>query len=372
MISVLKTRLLLWENQSFTLLFWLVFPVIATVLLSLQLLVIKDDIRIPIGLVVEDSSELADQLVKNIKATPHLRPVFITEREGIQQLATNKLDSLFILRENYLENINRGQRQNLLTTYQTDFSFAYALVRETIISFIQQDFVRANTIETIMQLGEIYEVTDEWAADDIFNRGRQIEQEQALLRADFTFVGEQMTKEDKGKYLIDPLGLWALFTGLATFMLFDWVLKERSSLTIQRLTFSRLTVKKYFLYNLYLYTGVFLFFDLISLLVLGMVLQESLTINLLGALIVYRFTLNSSIFLFSLLLRSTYIFYVSGFGIMLLATIFSGLIIPIQGNDLKYFHPVIALQEGLLFNGMLIVGLLGLVFWLVRKEDRYA
>lgn len=372
MIQTLQTRLLLWKKQWFSLLFWLLFPLGATIFLVLQILVIQDDVRVPIGIVLEDSSELAEQLVENIKKTPHLRPVVVTEREGIQQLATDKLDSLFIIRKDYLEKINRGQRQQLLTSYQTDFSFAYAPVRETMISFMQQDFVRADTVNTILQMGEIYEVTDEWLADDIITRSQVIEAEQALLTAEFYFVGEPINKSGDTKYLFDPLGLWALFAGLATFMLFDWVLKENNSPTMQRLIFSRLSAKTYFLYNFLLYTGILLLFDFVSLLALVTVLQETVTGNLIGALIVYRFTLNSVIFLLSWFQRSPYIFYTSGFVISLMATIFSGVIIPMKDNYLKYFHPVMALQNGLLFNGILGIGILGLIVWLLRKENRYA
>src|SRR5690625_2990565 len=214
---------------------------------------------------------MAEQLLKDIENTPHIRPVLLTEREGIQQLATHELDSLFIIRENYRENIDRGRRNQLITTYQTNLSFAYAPVRETIISFVQRDFVRAETVETIQQMREIYSIADEWPADEIIDRGKTIETEQALLTADFAFATDDFKTSNSDKYLIEPWGLWALLTILATLMLFDWVVRENRSLTIKRLTFSRLRIKTYFWHNFFLYTCLLFVFDLCTLIAFAVV-----------------------------------------------------------------------------------------------------
>src|SRR5690625_4658495 len=101
MIQTLQTRLLLWKRQFLSLLFWLLFPIIATIFITLQMSVIKDDAQIPIGIVLDDTSDMAEQLQKDIGDTPHIRPVLVTEREGIQQLTTNELTSIFIIWNNY-------------------------------------------------------------------------------------------------------------------------------------------------------------------------------------------------------------------------------------------------------------------------------
>jgi len=45
MIQTLQTRLLLWKRQFLSLLFWLLFPIITTIFITLQMSVIKDDAR---------------------------------------------------------------------------------------------------------------------------------------------------------------------------------------------------------------------------------------------------------------------------------------------------------------------------------------
>lgn len=372
MKKTLQTRWLLWKKQRISLLFWLIFPVVMTIFVLTQITSIQDDVQIPIGIVMEDNSKMADDLFQKLDKTPHIRPIVLTEREAKQQLAKHELDSLFIIHKNYANNIEKGNRNQLVSTYQTDLSFAYAPVRETFISYVQQDYTRAKTVQTIQQMKQAYEISDDWLASDIVNRSKEIEEEQQLLAVNFAFAASDVNNEAENKRFIDPWSLWALSTLLATFMLFDWVIKEKQSPVMKRLAYSQWSLKKFLWNNFLLYTGLLVIIDFITIISFASIFQEIVTVKLLSALMVYRLTINLTIFLMSQLFRTTFTYYAMSFAIALFATIFSGIIIPVQGQILPYIHPVVALREQSIFNSWLIISIIWFIGWSLRKGEKYA
>src|SRR5699024_7945185 len=120
---------------------------------------------------------------------------------------------------------------------------------------------RAKTVQTIQQMKQAHTIHDEWPDSEIVARGKEIEKEQQLLAVDFTFASTDRQEVTNNDSLINHWGVWALLSMLATLMLFDWIIKEKQSPVIKRLTFSQLTIKKYLLFNLLLYTGLLLAFD---------------------------------------------------------------------------------------------------------------
>jgi len=372
MRQTLQTRWLLWKKQWLSVLFWFIFPLAITIYVMMQFAIIQEDTQIPIGVVLEDTSDMADKLVHSLEQTPHIRPIVLSEREAKQQLEKHELDSLFIVHRNYEQNIQKGNRNKLVTTYQSDMSFAYAPVRETFISFVQQDYTRAKTVQTIEQMLENYGINTELSSSDIIARSQAIESEQQLISTDFLFANSENQKTTEQKSWLDPWGLWALVSMLATFMLFDWVIKEKRAQAIKRLAFSQLTLKKYLWNNFLIYTGLLVMIDFLTAIIFATVFHEQLTAILLISLIIYRLTLTIIIFLVSQLFRSTFMYYATSFTMTLLAVIFSGIFIPINGQLLNYFHPVAAFQAEISFNGWLIVGIVWLLVWLFRKEEHYA
>src|SRR5699024_10059824 len=118
----------------------------------------------------------------------------------------------------------------LIKSYQSDLSFAYTPLRETVISYVQQDYSRAKAAFVVQQMGEAYGVTEEWSYDELINRSKEIVQEQKLLEVDFSFADAGAGKDDADDTLLQPWNLWAIITLLTTFMLFDWSLKRKRHL----------------------------------------------------------------------------------------------------------------------------------------------
>lgn len=371
MKQTIQTRWLLWKNQKRNILFWMALPMVLTIVIISQFATVQEDMQIPIGIVLEEKSEQTEELVRKLKQTPHIQPFVLAEREAVQQLTKHELDSVFIIHRNYDENIQKGRRHQLVTTYQSDLSFAYAPVRETFISYIQQDYTRFKTVKTIQKLKQAYDINDDWHTKDLIKRGKDIEKEQQLLAVNFTFMNDKKN-ETYSTFSLNVWSVWALIALLATFMLFDWVIKESQSPAMLRLMFSQWSYKNFLWNHFLLYTVLLIIIDILAMFLFTVVFQEKMTIRLLSVLVIYRLTLNVAIFLISQLFRKTFTYYIVSLTIVLFAIIFSGIIIPIKGHLLQFIHPVIAFQEQKLFSIWLIICFIALTVWLSRKEEKYA
>src|SRR5690625_7428868 len=149
---IFQTRLILWKKQWSSLLFWLLFPVIVTWLLIVQFATIQADTKVPVGIVLEEETLLIQDLYDSLKDTPHIRPVILSEREALNQLEKHELDSVFIISKNYEEKIQKGSRNQLIISYKSDLSFAYTTLRETVISYIQEDYSSTKVDEVVQSI----------------------------------------------------------------------------------------------------------------------------------------------------------------------------------------------------------------------------
>src|SRR5690625_1339194 len=157
MISIIKMRLLHWKKQVFTLLLWLLFPIIATICTIFLTNTVQEDSQIPVGIVMEEESQLAYELLEAINQTNFIRAEKMSERAALHSLETHEMDSVIIIREGYQEQIANGSRNRLLVSYKSDLSFAYTPVSEMIISRVQQDTGRSKAAYTVKELSEAYE-----------------------------------------------------------------------------------------------------------------------------------------------------------------------------------------------------------------------
>lgn len=369
-----QTRRIFWKKHWASLLFWLLFPLVTTGFIISQFATLQEDTKIPVGVVVEENTPLVQDLVTSLQNTPHIRPVVLKEREALNQLQKHELDSVFIIRNHYEDSIRRGSRNQLVKSYQSDLSFAYTPLRETVISYVQQDYGRAKAAFVVQQIGDEYGVVDEWSMDELIGRGKEIVDEQKLLEVEFAFASTDGVGEEKNDSLLKPWNVWALLTLLATFMLFDWVIKESRSAVVQRFVFGKFSFKQYLLLNTILYTLLLFVFDLITMGLYFFFLGEEISYALVLALLSYRLVLSSCIFIFSTCFKSTYLYYTSSFAIVLLAALMSGALIPIEGIAAKfawfeYVNPFGPFLAGTYLNVWLIIGMMLIGLWYVRKGE---
>lgn len=377
MKKTLHTRFILARKQWMSSLFWLIFPLGMTLLIMNQIGVVQDDIKIPIGLVIEDDSIATDQLIHAMKTKEHLRPIILKEQEALHELETHEIDSVFIIRENYEQKIEQGRRNHVIDAYDSDLSFAYPSVRETIISLVQQDYMLATTVQTIQQMAEAYNVDENWTAESLKHQSETIVEEQRLLDVNFSFAGESTSEQSKTSLLIDPQHLWMLLTTLATFMIFDWVVNEKKERAINRLIFTQLSIKNYLLNNWLIYTVLLFLFDCLTIYILSQTYSTFMNWKVILSLFFFRLMLNSCIFIISYFFNIPIVYYIFSFSGTLFLTVVSGVFIPIDGISqsiplFSWIHPFVTFQANGYFNIWLVIGLSAMFIFYFRKEETHA
>lgn len=371
---ILKMRFIFWRKQWVSLLFWLCFPLVVTWFVMVQFATLQADTKIPVGIVMEDESSSAQELYDSIKDTPYIRPEVLSEKEALNQLQKHELDSVFIIRSRYEDSIERGSRNQLIKSYQSDLSFAYTPLRETVISYVQQDYSRAKAAFVVQQMGEAYGVTEEWSYDELINRSKEIVQEQKLLEVDFSFADAGARKDDADDTLLQPWNLWAIITLLTTFMLFDWVIKEKKASATLRFVYGKVSFKRYLLQNMLIYLFVLFVMDVVTMGVFHFLFDETISMKLLISLIGYRVMLTTCAFLFSLCFTSTYVYYTSSFAIVLFTALLSGVFIPVDGimekwNGFSFINPLSIFLEASFMNVWLWIGIVFTALWFIRKGE---
>ena len=371
---ILKMRFIFWRKQWVSLLFWLCFPLVVTWFVMVQFVTLQADTKIPVGIVMEDESSSAQELYNSIKDTPHIRPEVLSEKEALNQLQKHELDSVFIIRSRYEDSIERGSRNQLIKSYQSDLSFAYTPLRETVISYVQQDYSRAKAAFVVQQMGEAYGVTEEWSYDELINRSKEIVQEQKLLEVDFSFADAGAGKDDADDTLLQPWNLWAIITLLTTFMLFDWVIKEKKASATLRFVYGKVSFKRYLLQNMLIYLFVLFVMDVVTMGVFHFLFDETISMKLLISLIGYRVMLTTCAFLFSLCFTSTYVYYTISFAIVLFTALLSGVFIPVDGimekwNGFSFINPLAIFLESSFVNLWLWIGIVFTALWFIRKGE---
>ena len=377
MKNILLTRLIHWKKQWFHLLFWLLFPIIATIAIMLITNAIQDETKVPVGIVLEEDTPLAEELYESIQSNPLVRVYHVDEKDGLDQLNKRELDSVFVIKKGYEDKINRGSRNRLISGYQSDFSFAYMPVKEIILSFVQQDAARTKAIFAINQLSEQFAERQEWTTEEILEKSKQIQDEQQLLQTSFSFYNKNV--EDKGNdfKLFNTWNIWALFSLLATLLLFDWSIKERKPSIKPRFVFMSISMKSYLFKNLLIYIGLLFSFDLLASFSFNYFLDEELTLAMIGVIFSYRILISLGAFLLSLAINNQFLFYSISFLMTLIIAVGSGALIPIDGllkrfSWIKWLNPLDAFLAKEYVNIWLFGFIILITIWYMRKEKHHA
>ncbi|GEN30075.1 ABC-2 type transport system permease protein [Cerasibacillus quisquiliarum] len=377
MINIIQTRLIQWKKHSLQLLFWLLFPIVVTWIVVTVGNTFQDDMKIPIGIVLQDDTILAKDLYESIHATPFIRTYTLDEREALHKLEKHELDSVFVIQEGYEEHIRQGSRNALITAYESDVSLAYTPVSEMIMSYVQQDAGRSKAAYAVKELAEQLHVHFDWNWDDLIVRSKEIEKKQDLLQTRLTFPGNGIVHRDEGKNLFQPWHIWALAAFLSTLLLFDWVIKENNPAILKRFVFTNVSPKSYFVRNMYVYIALFFTIDLLTAFAFKYIFDEPLSLTLIVSILGYHLMISLGAFLLALMIRKTFVYYAIAFILTFISVIVSGAIIPLDGllgryPWLHFLNPLAAFLDGDFFHIGLGVFIVILLLWYGRKEEYHA
>ncbi len=375
MKGILYTRGLRMKKDWKSLAFWLIFPFLLTFVTTKLIGFWGEESKIPIGLVIEEESQLSNQLIEKLKDVPYLNVKLLNYRDAINELEKHELDSVFVLHDRYEEIIRDGKRNRLIDAYSSNRSYAYFAVKELMTSFVQDDVSRSKAAYEVKDLFQEYGADEEWNWEEIVQASIEKQESQQLLQTNFTYQNQSVeVQEDEVLPIINTWGIWAIFSMLSTFFLFDWVLKEKRPELHIRWLFTATSFKKFASISFVFYTVIMVIVDGLSLFLLSELLQQPITSALWISFLFFKLVVNLLAFLFVNLFKQSLMYYISSIGFTLILTLLSGAIIPIEGLTKQWswvasLSPATSLLKEQIPYGWLLV-LLGLFCIWYWKGDK--
>ncbi|SDJ97384.1 ABC transporter permease [Sediminibacillus albus] len=375
MKAIVSTRMMHWRKQWKSLLCWLLLPTVSTLLFISIAEQWQEETKIPIGLVVEDHSDLAQQLTELISKNPLLTAKQMELSQALVQLEQHQLDSVFVIEDGYQENIKHDNRNRVVTAYASDMSFAYTPVKEAVASYVQEDASSSRAARVVEQLAADYGGDANWKWEEIVLTSKKIQEEESLLHTSFAFLNQAEQVEDDSISIWKVSGVWALFNLFTTFFLFDWLIKERRASIRKRLSLLRISFKSYLLQNAFLYLVLLAIFDVVGMGLLSFYFHQSIHLDQLLALLSFQVSISIAAFLFALLFRTTFFYYVSVIPITLLMAILGGAIVSVDTQTwpwIAHLSPLQPFLEGNVVHSWFIGSLIMITIWYLRKEKSHA
>lgn len=322
---------------------WMLLPLIVTHLFIIMNGAIMQEIKVPIGVVVEDDSILAQELVEKIQQTDYLDVHLLPKSRAIHLLEQHELDSVFVIKRNYEKNLYLGKKR-VLEGYASNRSYAYFASEELITSHAQEQATRAKLLMEVENLLEANDRFDLFDKEKIIQESKDRQYGKELIVIDYKLIA-QPNMPVKQATFITEWSVWSLLTILSTLFLFDWVVKERIDSLRVRWHFLRQSFMHYALWQLFLYTLVFFIMDVIFL-----VSVHQFSWQLIVCLMAFRFTLNVFIFILAHFIKSIYMYYIIGIVITAICAVVGGGFIPLDGVVknvpwLYWINPIYALLQ---------------------------
>src|SRR5699024_10975326 len=367
MKNILYIRWLHIKRHAVSVLLGLLLPVVATISLVAIFQTVKEDATIPVAIIVEEETQLVKELVREIEENPLYRTHERKERQALNQLQKNDLDSVFIIKKNYEKQVEAGNRNRLIQGYASDMSIAYPSTAEMIQAIVQEQASRYKAIHEITNLHSQFNRQREKTDEQLIVESKQIEADQQLLQTTMDYAGTNTNKSVSAN-TINPVEVWAYLVMLGTFFLFDWVLKEKHADVAVRFLYTKQSLKTYLLQHFLLYTTVLFILDVITMCLFEWLYGGMLSLRLLAALLFYRILLNSSAFLISFVMRKVYVYYLVSLTITLLAIVTSLLDIVTASPLFTWLHPTAAFLQGDYWNIWLIINVLCIILISLGKE----
>ncbi len=174
--------------------------------------------------------------------------------------------------------------------------------------------------------------------------------------------------------MLNIWGVWALFSMLATFYVFDWVIKENSKTIAVRWLYTSVPFQWYSLWNLCFYTLLVVISNVISVLLLTVVLDVVIRSQFLFVIIVFSVTISILSFVMASCFTKPFFYYVASILLSLFLIILGGALVPIDGltrrfEGMQYLSPV----QSLIVekpNWLWLVSIVVILYVTVRRGGR--
>lgn len=351
MKAVLGIQAMRMRKEWKVLFAWLILPLLLAILTFSMLNKLGDESKVPIGLVIEENTTLSNNLVQRIIGTDYLQVNLLDLPVATDLLEKHELDSVFVIKDGYEEDILDNRRSQLLEAYSSNRSFAYFAVAETIGSYVQEEATRTKAATKIKDLYEKYGSSEEWDREKIFQTSKEKQEKKQLITTSFSFQWTPAETASESTSLLSIWGIWAFFQIIATLFLFDWIVKANNTSIKVRWTFTKISLNSYISWNLLFYTVLLFVMDLVTIYVLHLFNLTTPSVRLFFALLGFRLTINILAALLARDFTNSFFYYICAIAISLILTICGGAFIPIDSIIsrwpwLESFSPVYSLFHG--------------------------
>lgn len=355
-----------------SLLFWILLPLVASILFVVVDPKIEDQIRIPIGVVMSEQTPFINEITQTMEELPLLDVSYLPLDEAMHQLENHQLDSVFEFDHNYDEHILNNQRSKIVSHYTSNMSFASIPVKESIVSFIQEQLNRSKAADTVEQLFTTYSYPPP-AREDVVETSKDIQLHEQLIETSLSY-GTDTNPEKTNRPLISAFHIWVFFVLFTTMMIFEWIIRERNHPAFTRLQFTAYQSNKYLMIHFLFYSALFVSIDLVTFSILTYGLGEYLSFSHLVSLISFRITCAIGLFLFALCFKQRFSYFIGCISLFIILIGTSGMIIPVDGI-IQHFplftliHPLQPVLHENVSYVWLIAGICLSLLWYYRKEN---
>lgn len=365
MRNVLYARFLLIKRYMPKMIFWMIMPLMAAIVITLLVNRTSDDFKVPAALVIHEESAETEMMIEGFKDSRFIDvQVFsgIRQQDALRKLEQYQFDSVFIFTEGFSEKLKNGQRRNLLESYYTDRSLYYEPSKELIASLVQEQIGVHTTVDNILKLEEDLNGGMTLASEKIVDERKRIETETNLGEQIFYFLGEHT--QDKDERILNPWTVWAYFTFAVTIFIFDFVTRETMSTASSRFYYMKYSFTYFMIVSFTALTGMMLFFDMITYVIINNFLQADTSLL---SLLLFRLAVNGIAFFLAYLMKSEMKLYQTAIGLTVILLALD-LVIIFTGLDIiTMLHPVVNFTEDR-HNILWIVILLIITFIWIRRD----
>src|SRR5699024_8775893 len=115
MIRLLQSRWMHIRKQYKSFLFWLLLPLFASAVYVAVDTNIEDQLRVPVGIVMEEETPLLQELTDELEELPLIEISYLSYGEAMYSLENHQLDSVFEFPAQYDEAILHNNRRGIVS-----------------------------------------------------------------------------------------------------------------------------------------------------------------------------------------------------------------------------------------------------------------
>lgn len=371
MMDMIYARWLLLKRQLPKILLWLILPLMLTFAVISVFNNTSDDFRVPSAVVIHDNSAEADIFIESLASSEFIDiEVFDVENStaALRELEQYRLDSVFVLPEDFDEKIREGQRRNLIETYYTDRSIYYEPAKELAASLVQERIGEYTTVDYVLELQDNLLTETAVNKKEVAAERKRIETDTNLVEQVFYFLGEPAA--DEKVQSLNPWIVWAYITFTVTIFTFDFVTRETVNSVRTRFNFMKYSYTKFMLLTLVIMTVVMLIVDSITYVIIKEVLKGDISFL---SLVMFRIVINAIAFLLAASVKSPVKLYQAAVALtiaLIALQLAMPAIISLTGMSLmSSLHPVLMFVENELNISWIILIAVLMLIWIWRDNN---